>query len=235
MAQEKNQEARDRIVNAAVTLFSKKGYDGTRVSEIADMAGVNKALIYYYFKSKEEILDQMLQAFYENVKLFFMDFIEKHIVQMIKDGRLDIEVERFHFTTEEDVKDFLQSVRSHYSHIVTYLLENRQIIRILLLESLKNSKHRTKIFNVYRFLRKSDDNPLFKTIYDADHDFDYSDEILDSKFFFAIMPLLNFAAYYDDWKEVRGLNDAEMQASFISALDMLVSFFVSGQDIIVKR
>lgn len=235
MAQEKNQEARDRIVNAAVTLFSEKGYDGTRVNEIAGMAGVNKALIYYYFKSKEDILDHLLECFYADVKMFFMNFIQEHIVQMIKEGRLDIEAERFHFTTQEDAEDFLRSVRSYYGHIMAYMLKNRQIIRIQLLESLKNSKHQKKIFSVYRFLQKSEDNPLFKTIYDADHDFDYTDTSLDFKFFFFIMPLLNFAAYYDDWKQVRGLSDEELQASFISAMDMMVSSFVSGQDIIVKR
>ena len=45
-------EARDRILQAAGRLFSEKGYEGTRVYEIADAAGVNKVLIYYYVHNK---------------------------------------------------------------------------------------------------------------------------------------------------------------------------------------
>lgn len=38
-------------------LFAEKGFDGARVDKLAEMAKVNKALIYYYFKSKEAIPD----------------------------------------------------------------------------------------------------------------------------------------------------------------------------------
>ena len=55
-------DPRARILNASIELFSQKGYDATRVSEIAESAEVNKSLIYYYFKSKEEILDTLLDA-----------------------------------------------------------------------------------------------------------------------------------------------------------------------------
>jgi AcrR family transcriptional regulator len=43
-------EARERIIKAAIQLFSQKGYDATRVNDIASTANVNKALIYYYLK-----------------------------------------------------------------------------------------------------------------------------------------------------------------------------------------
>jgi AcrR family transcriptional regulator len=37
---------KERIIKASVKLFSEKGFDATRVSEIADTANVNKVLIY---------------------------------------------------------------------------------------------------------------------------------------------------------------------------------------------
>ena len=46
-----------RILEAALTEFQKKGFEGARVDEIARQAGVNKALLYYYFESKEKILE----------------------------------------------------------------------------------------------------------------------------------------------------------------------------------
>lgn len=235
MAQEtmRKEEARDRIIHAAVALFSEKGYDGTRVNEIADMAGVNKALIYYYFKNKEDILDYLLQNFYDDLKNNTLSFIQEHIVHMIVEGRLDIEAERFHFTTQEDARAFIEAMRAYYKRFLQYVLANKHIIRIQLLESMKSSKHNNDVFHFYELMKMDGDNPLFKTIYEADQDFAMTAEWIEFKFFFFIVPFLNFAAYYDEWKRVRGLSDDALQASFIRALDFIVSSVASGQDIII--
>ncbi len=44
-----------KILNAARELFAKRGYAGARMQEIADLAGINKGLLHYYFKSKEAL------------------------------------------------------------------------------------------------------------------------------------------------------------------------------------
>jgi TetR/AcrR family transcriptional regulator len=43
------------ILKAATIVFSRKGFDGTRIAEIAERAGLPKANVYYYFTSKEKI------------------------------------------------------------------------------------------------------------------------------------------------------------------------------------
>lgn len=48
-------EARERLLRAAQQLFADKGFAATRVQEITDAAGVNKALLYYYFEDKHSI------------------------------------------------------------------------------------------------------------------------------------------------------------------------------------
>jgi TetR/AcrR family transcriptional regulator len=55
---EKNEQL---IMSAATDLFSRKGFDGTRSSEIAELAGLPKANLYYYFGSKEAIYTAILQ------------------------------------------------------------------------------------------------------------------------------------------------------------------------------
>lgn len=45
--------AEHRIYEAAVAVFLEKGYDGARMQEIADLAGINKSLLHYYYRSKE--------------------------------------------------------------------------------------------------------------------------------------------------------------------------------------
>jgi len=56
---------REQILNAAVTVFSTRGYRATLVDEIAQEAGVAKGTLYLYFSSKEEMY---LEAFRENVE-----------------------------------------------------------------------------------------------------------------------------------------------------------------------
>ena len=76
-----SEDSKDRIIKAAVQLFSEKGFDGTRVSDIADLADVNKALIYYYFTGKEDILDILLRQLLNDITAFSMDFIHTHLIQ----------------------------------------------------------------------------------------------------------------------------------------------------------
>jgi AcrR family transcriptional regulator len=48
-------ETEDRILDAAHAVFLRRGTAGARMQEIADEAGVNKALLHYYFRSKERL------------------------------------------------------------------------------------------------------------------------------------------------------------------------------------
>ncbi|MEA2167409.1 MAG: TetR/AcrR family transcriptional regulator, fatty acid metabolism regulator protein [Solirubrobacteraceae bacterium] len=50
---------RRQILDAAVRVFARQGYNGCRVSDIADEAGVAYGLVYHYFGSKEEVLDTL--------------------------------------------------------------------------------------------------------------------------------------------------------------------------------
>jgi AcrR family transcriptional regulator len=52
-----DQETRDRILDAADRVFTRAGTAGGRTQEIADEAGVNKALVHYYFGTKAALAD----------------------------------------------------------------------------------------------------------------------------------------------------------------------------------
>jgi TetR/AcrR family transcriptional regulator, fatty acid metabolism regulator protein len=52
-------DKRRQILDAAVRVFSRQGFHSTRVSDIADEAGVAYGLVYHYFKSKDEVLNQL--------------------------------------------------------------------------------------------------------------------------------------------------------------------------------
>ena len=50
----------EKIIEAAREIFFKKGLDGARMQEIADLAGINKALLHYYFRSKEKLFEAIV-------------------------------------------------------------------------------------------------------------------------------------------------------------------------------
>ena len=62
-------EAERRILRAAVIVFAEKGYDGARTEEIAVRAGVNKAMIHYYFKSKENLYVTIIESLFNEISL----------------------------------------------------------------------------------------------------------------------------------------------------------------------
>lgn len=106
-SQEADQDVngRERLIVAALALFSEQGYEGTSVREIADNAGVSFGLIRKYFKSKEGLRDVVeeyvideLQHFY--AKAFSSDTHPSEMAvegaaKLIKDDRAVLQYLRF--------------------------------------------------------------------------------------------------------------------------------------------
>lgn len=53
-------DVRQRLLDASVTLFAEQGVVGTTVAEIARRAGVTSAMVHYYFKTKDQLLDAVV-------------------------------------------------------------------------------------------------------------------------------------------------------------------------------
>lgn len=61
----------DLIKNTAREVFIQKGLDGARMQDIADKAGINKALLHYYFRSKEKLFE----IIFDEERKIFLSFI----------------------------------------------------------------------------------------------------------------------------------------------------------------
>lgn len=48
-----------RILESAADIFEEKGFAGARMQQIADHAGINKALLHYYFRTKEHLFEKV--------------------------------------------------------------------------------------------------------------------------------------------------------------------------------
>jgi TetR/AcrR family fatty acid metabolism transcriptional regulator len=66
-------DKRERILDAAVRVFAKKGFHATRVSEVAKAAGVADGTIYLYFKSKDQLLVSLFEDRVERLLTFLQN------------------------------------------------------------------------------------------------------------------------------------------------------------------
>lgn len=57
----RQENLRERIMDASIRLFLTKGFAGATTRELIDAAGVSKGALYWYFKSKEKILEEILE------------------------------------------------------------------------------------------------------------------------------------------------------------------------------
>lgn len=86
---------RDEILRVSADLFRKKGYRGTSLQEVADHFGVRRPAIYYWFKSKSDILLEIHQRFMEMSTAQLNEILEMDIdpherLVRIMSGRIDM-------------------------------------------------------------------------------------------------------------------------------------------------
>jgi AcrR family transcriptional regulator len=58
---ERTTDRRGELVEAAVQVFARKGFHASRVSDVAQEAGVAHGLLYHYFRSKDEVLETIFR------------------------------------------------------------------------------------------------------------------------------------------------------------------------------
>ena len=72
---QKDENAEQRILAAAKKVFLREGMTGARMQDIADEAGINKALLHYYFRDKEKLFDTVFlaeaQKFFPKINMIF--------------------------------------------------------------------------------------------------------------------------------------------------------------------
>ncbi len=77
---------RQLILNAAIRVFAQKGYHQATMDDVAEQAELGKGTLYYYFRSKDEILLQLLE---DNTREFFAEILqsisaEKRFIRMVR-------------------------------------------------------------------------------------------------------------------------------------------------------
>lgn len=75
----KDKLTEDKIFDAATEVFEEKGLTGTRMQNIADRAGINKALLHYYFRTKDHLFDSVFAKLAKKMIIKFTLIFEENL------------------------------------------------------------------------------------------------------------------------------------------------------------
>jgi TetR/AcrR family transcriptional regulator len=117
-------EARARIAAAAEELFAERGFDGAAIRDIARKAGVNGAMIHYYFRNKEGLYHALLEGAASQVRTLLIDTTGKS------------------GSTKKRLAAFVEAYAA-------FMLSQPNIARILYREMLTGAKHIKQIAQQY--------------------------------------------------------------------------------------
>lgn len=121
----KDQKTEEKIIQAAKIAFMKYGLYGARMQDIADHAGINKALLHYYFRSKEKLFDYVFEGALSN-------YFEQMLV--FSDTSLPI-IERIHKYID-NIITFL----SEYPQMSMFIIKEISVNQELFYEKVKHLK-----------------------------------------------------------------------------------------------
>lgn len=129
---------KDKILDAAMTIFAQHGYEGARTRDIAALAQVNISTLHYHFESKDKIYSSVIRAINEHSNKTMMPvMIEQH--KIIENSEDKIEL-----------REALKVMALNFVERVTDPA-NRRMVRIIAFEQSEQSKHFQDIFeNVMR-------------------------------------------------------------------------------------
>ena len=128
-------DAKNRILQAALKVFAEKSFEGSRVDDISLEANVPKSLIYYHFRSKNEIFDTLVSEFLKK----FMAIAQASANE----------------TDDEKAQNISNRLQHRYFE---FAYQNTDLIRIILLDSLKKSTKEPAIYRIAESMVNADEN-----------------------------------------------------------------------------
>jgi AcrR family transcriptional regulator len=197
MKNEDIQESKLKILKAAEKLFAENGFNGARVDDIAKMAGVNKALIYYYFNSKKDILNELFNKLIKDMVNLTYNMVESSF-------------ERFESYLESD--DMTQDMEG----ILAFMESKKDTLKIMMMESLKKSEEPPPIFRFSEIAMNDEAERMKDILRNRGFSIDELDlkEALIADFFTGIIPIINFVVYRDRWGEYFQIDPEELRRKF---------------------
>jgi TetR/AcrR family transcriptional regulator, cholesterol catabolism regulator len=101
----KSARTRERILDAAAYVLSRKGYAGTRLGDVAEQAGIQAPAIYYYFPSNEDLIEEVMWTGIAHMREHLVDVLAALPEDADPLERIDAAVEA-HLRFELELSDY---------------------------------------------------------------------------------------------------------------------------------
>ena len=189
---------RERILQAAEKTFAEKGYDAARIDQIAADAGVNKALIYYYFKNKRALLEDLFEEFFRESAALLVRYVQK--------GGLDSGP-----SPEAD-----QIFDSYFS----YFEAKRDLLRIMFMESLKSNEDPPPVFKLVDFGDLIAEDAVSDVKGSGFYPAETMNLTLVAEFFTGVIPMLCYILFQDSWCRHFQVSRDQLKSYFNQAMEM---------------
>ena len=136
-----------RILEAAKKVFHEKGFEGARMQVIADEAGINKALLHYYFRNKENLFNSV-----------FREALQEIFSKLVTIAGKEVSLE--------------EKIRLIFYNYISFLQENSYIPVFILTEMRQNPEKLAKVFrsanispsSLYEKMKESIDDESVKEL-----------------------------------------------------------------------
>lgn len=182
-------DGKSRILKAAIKIFAEKSFEGSRIDEIAREAGVPKSLIYYHFKNKEEILEVLTEKFIDEYAAIF------------KVGENDSGPQK-----AEKLAERLKNLYFEFEK------KNADLIRIMLIDSLKKSNKQPVLFKVVKAMIEAEKKYPVNA-----EGFDVSQNLI-AEFFTRMMPDYAYICFSDAWTDYFRISREELDGDFVKII-----------------
>jgi AcrR family transcriptional regulator len=151
---------KDKIIKAAINVFAQKGVHGARMEEIALSAKVNKAMVYYFFSTKENLYIEVLTFIIQEIFLQIFDGIKKFTKEKANPKeRIKTIVKSYFYAFSKNME---------YTKLVTgTMLNDPQKIKIALEHIRKGDllvKHRELREKLLEFFNTNIKNKTFRNV-----------------------------------------------------------------------
>lgn len=201
MSKDKACDTKQKLLEAAVEVFSEKGFDGARVDEIAARAQVNKAMLYYYFDSKEKLLAELVRNYKEDVKKLKENIVKN--IDLDDDNKID----------------------AMFEGMYDFMCDRKDILRIIMIESLKATSTDVTIFSS---LLPSIENKLIN-LRNKGIEVEDTVSLMINSFFFMMLPAAGYIILGDRLADFYGFDKEETRAKFLKTFKQFRKDIIHGK------
>ncbi len=190
------EETKKKILAVAEELFSEKGFDGTSVGMIAEAVGINKGLIYYHFKNKNDIMISLFLNVIEELS----EYLEKNST---RSGGASLSID-----TAEKIR---QEIR--------FLEKRKRILSVIVMEALKSEDEDNFLLKCAQMHLNHEIEEIGGIEKSRTTGFSDENEFLVYEFFTGFVPIIFFVVMKEKWCRFYGCDGDRLLDLFLDSFE----------------